>query len=121
MYPSNEIMSLTDKTKAIQRFCGASDDGEYGNKTADAIIAKLGIGLATPHEPATPIAPIEGVDVRSAKNIATLDPLARPHFEKFLLLAKATAADLGCSYIMIGGNRTWAEQDDLYAIGRTKP
>lgn len=61
------------------------------------------------------------VDARSESNIATLDPMAQEKFRRFLLLANATAATFGCSYVMIGGNRTYAEQDALYAQGRTKP
>lgn len=38
-------MNLQDKTKLIQRWAGADDDGEYYHKTADAIIAKAGITL----------------------------------------------------------------------------
>lgn len=38
-------MNLQEKTKLIQRWAGADDDGEYYHKTADAIIAKAGITL----------------------------------------------------------------------------
>lgn len=114
-------MTLIEKTKAIQRICGTQIDGVYGPATADAILTALGIVKPEIHEPVAPVDLAAGIDSRSAKNIATLDPLARPKFEKFHRLAQATAADLGCSYVMIGGNRTWAEQDALYAIGRTKP
>ena len=37
---------MTDKWKAIQRWAGVHPDGVPGNKTADAIIAKAGIGAA---------------------------------------------------------------------------
>jgi hypothetical protein len=58
------------------------------------------------------------LDPRTAKTIATLDPKAQPLFTKFSLAAQAVAAKHGCIYRGIGGNRTWAEQDALYAKGR---
>lgn len=58
---------------------------------------------------------------RTLKNIATLDVRAQAAFTLFAQLAKDAAAKLGCDYIMIAGNRTWAEQDALYARGRTAP
>lgn len=42
-------MNLLDKTKLIQRSVGATDDGIYGNSTADKLIAKLGLA-APPRE-----------------------------------------------------------------------
>jgi peptidoglycan LD-endopeptidase CwlK len=57
------------------------------------------------------------VDERSEKNIATLNkkvqPLAR------LLIETATAQ--GIHVKVISGHRTYEEQNDLYAQGRTKP
>jgi len=58
---------------------------------------------------------------RTLKNIATLDPKAQGPFTAFAKVAAMVAEEHGCEYIMITGNRTWAEQDALYAIGRTKP
>lgn len=58
------------------------------------------------------------LDARTLKFIATLDPKARQAFADFSLAAKRKAAELGCDYIMICGNRTFAEQDRLYAQGR---
>jgi lysozyme len=37
-------MMLADKTRQIQRWAGVQADGVYGRQTADAIIAKAGIG-----------------------------------------------------------------------------
>ena len=42
-------------------------------------------------------------------------------FRRFLSFAQGTAASLGCDYVLISGNRTWEEQDALYAQGRTAP
>ena len=59
------------------------------------------------------------IDSRSARNIATLDPKAQAAFTRFTHAAKAVAATMGCDYIAIAGNRSWAAQDALYAQGRT--
>lgn len=61
------------------------------------------------------------LDPRTLRNIQTLDPKARDAFALFARCAKTVAAGFGCDYIMICGNRTWAEQDALYARGRTAP
>jgi peptidoglycan LD-endopeptidase CwlK len=57
------------------------------------------------------------VDQRSEKNIATLNP-------KVQLLARKlieTATAQGIHVKVISGHRTYEEQNDLYAQGRTKP
>lgn len=117
-------MNLPETIRAIQRTLGVTVDGSFGPATAmavwrelnrnaeDAEVAERGAGEAMD---------LTGLDARSVKTLATLDPKARGMFSQFLRLAKATAATLGCDYILIGGNRTWAEQDALYAQGRTLP
>jgi peptidoglycan L-alanyl-D-glutamate endopeptidase CwlK len=57
------------------------------------------------------------IDDRSAKNIATLDPRVQPLATQLIEEAKAR----GINAKVIGGTRTFAEQDELYAQGRTKP
>lgn len=64
---------------------------------------------------------VEGVDARSLRMIRTLDPKFQPRAIDFLLAAKVEARKHGCDYVIISGTRTWAEQDALYAQGRTKP
>lgn len=54
-------------------------------------------------------------DARTLKNIATLDPKCQERFRAFAEEAKDVAAKFGCDYVMISGNRTWAEQDALFA------
>lgn len=61
------------------------------------------------------------LDARTLKNIATLDEAARAQFADFALAANRLADKYGCKYIMISGNRTYAEQNLLYAKGRTSP
>jgi peptidoglycan L-alanyl-D-glutamate endopeptidase CwlK len=57
------------------------------------------------------------IDDRSAKNIATLDPRVQPLATQLIEEAQAR----GINAKVIGGTRTYQEQDDLYAQGRTKP
>ena len=65
--------------------------------------------------------PEDVLDARSEQHLLTLDAKAQPFFRDFLLRAKATAATYGCEYVMICGTRTWEEQAEIYAQGRTKP
>lgn len=110
-------MSLPDTIKAIQRAVGADADGVFGAVTA----ALVWRALHDPDDETQAIPGGEGMDARSRGVLDTLDTKAQAAFIDFYRLANATAATLGCSYILIGGNRTWEEQDDLYAIGRTLP
>ena len=59
-------------------------------------------------------------DERSEQNIATLLPDAQRVARKWLKEAKAVAKAKGYEVRIIGGTRTYAEQDALYAQGRTK-
>lgn len=62
------------------------------------------------------------VDDRSAKNIATLLAPVRPLFERIAIEGTRIAKEMGATgYVMISGTRTYAEQDALYAKGRTAP
>ena len=58
-------------------------------------------------------------DERSEQNIATLLPVAQRIARKWLKEAKEQAAKLGHEVRIICGTRTYAEQDALYAQGRT--
>lgn len=96
-------MSLVDDIRAIQRIVGVKVDGAFGPATAAAVLARI----------QTQDAKEEG-DARTRAIIATLDPKARPRFEKFMRAARATAAAMGCDYVLISGHRTWEEQDSLF-------
>ena len=63
----------------------------------------------------------EMIDARSFKNLSTLLLKVQPIFAKFLLEAKKHFQEKGVDVRIISGNRTWAEQDALYAKGRTAP
>jgi peptidoglycan L-alanyl-D-glutamate endopeptidase CwlK len=54
---------------------------------------------------------------RSERNIMTLHPKAQQAARKFLKRLQ----DAGINARIISGTRTYAEQDELYAKGRTKP
>lgn len=109
-------MSLVDDIKAIQRAVGVTTDGVFGPMTAQAVLTELSsrAGIERDADPVT-------LDERTMRNIGTLDEKARELFMQFSLLAKATAATFGCDYVMISGNRSWDEQNALYAQGRTAP
>jgi len=54
-------------------------------------------------------------DARSERNIATLIPPAQDAARRFMIAAKSS----GLIVRIISGSRTYAEQDALFAIGRT--
>ena len=110
-------MNLPENIKAIQRAVGAEPDGIFGPETA----ALVWRALHDPDDETLALPAGDGMDERSARNLGTLDVKARERFAQFYGLANATAATFGCSYILIGGNRTWEEQDALYAQGRSAP
>jgi peptidoglycan L-alanyl-D-glutamate endopeptidase CwlK len=108
-------MNLVTTIKAIQRHYGLHVDGVAGTLTMGAVWRDISSKTQDGQTQDTR----EDIDARSAKNLLTLDPKAREQFAQFYRLASATAATFGCDYILIGGNRTWDEQDALYAQGRS--
>lgn len=117
-------MNLPDTIKAIQRKVGATPDGVFGALTAARVLGVLGgVPPVIPKETVIRLddGTLANLDSRTVKNILTLDAAARDRFISFSLAANATAATYGCTYVLISGNRTWDEQDALYAQGRTTP
>lgn len=57
------------------------------------------------------------IDARSAENIKTLVTEAQEKAREFL----KRVLDAGINAKIIGGTRTFAQQDALFALGRTKP
>src|SRR5690606_22511724 len=94
-----------------------SEDGWAGEKTRRAFDSLLPSKDPSP----PPSTSVVKFDDRTEKNLLTLDPKAVTIFRPFIKEAKEIAASYGCEYIGISGHRTWAEQDALYAQGRTKP
>lgn len=111
--------------RELQQHLGIADDGWAGAITREAW--RTSAGLSDPPPPAqptpsTPTIPAASVDARSAQNIATLLPAVRPHFEAIVTNGTRIAREMGAdAYVMIGGTRTYAEQNALYAKGRTAP
>lgn len=113
-------MNALDARKSIQRILGVTDDGAIGKMSRTAFDA-----LASAHPDwtwppvavtADPVVPMTGeVDPRSAGNIATLLPVVRELAVQ--LLQKLRTAGIDAK--VISGTRTYAEQDALYAQGRT--
>ncbi len=106
-------MTIEEMILAVQEKLGVRVDGRAGPETWGAIYARIvgaGDGEAAGEE-------IDPVDPRSEKNIATLLPEVQPIARS---LVHRAAAD-GIRIKVISGLRTYAEQDELYAQGRTKP
>jgi hypothetical protein len=78
---------------------------------------------AVPVVPVVVVAPtvtLSGIDDRSMGNLTTLNVKVRPMFTAILLEGKRIAKELGAGdYRLISGNRTYAQQNALYAQGRT--
>jgi peptidoglycan L-alanyl-D-glutamate endopeptidase CwlK len=107
-------MNIEGIISAVQKKLGVQVDGRAGKETWGAIysyIVKPKIAGLPPGEA------IEAVDPRSEKIIATLLPAVRPISRALV----QKAAQSGNQIKIISGLRTWAEQDELYAQGRTKP
>lgn len=111
-------MSLRADTTAIQNHVGVKPDGIWGPVTAAAVRDAL---KSTMGELPADRAVSFKFDSRTEKNLRTLSPKAQVKFRPFVAQAQAIAAAMGCDYMAISGNRTYAKQDALYAQGRTKP
>jgi peptidoglycan LD-endopeptidase CwlK len=107
-------MQINEMIEAIQRKLAIYVDGKAGPETWGAIYAA--IVRPTIQDVPRELA-ISRVDDRSERNIATLLPEVQP-------IARALvqkAASNGIAIKIISGHRTYAEQDALYAQGRTTP
>lgn len=107
-------MQITEMIEAVQRRLQVHVDGRPGAETWGAIYAALvdpgSLGAA-------PRMAIAAVDAGSERHIASLLPEVQP-------LARALvqkAAANGISIRIISGLRSYAEQEALYARGRTAP
>jgi len=60
-------------------------------------------------------------DPRTEKCLSSLLPKVQKNFRDFMTEAQALAASKGLQYKAICGTRTWEDQAELYAQGRTKP
>ena len=107
-------MNLPDTIRAVQKALGVDVDGNAGPATWTAIYNRI-VPNTTQPAPAPPTS--EKVDDRSEGVIATLLPEVQPYARALVTKAGAN----GITIKVISGLRTYAEQDDLYAQGRTKP
>lgn len=117
-------MSIPLRTKRLQMFLNKKfkakidEDGAYGLATIGALEAAFGIEDAM--QTTRPKLKTQ-FDERTEKNLATLDPKAAPEIRKLVGLAVQIADENGVVIKVISGNRTFEEQDKLYAQGRTEP
>lgn len=115
-------MDIDAIIRAVQKELGLTVDGKAGPQTWRAIYFKVtGKTVPSPGAPASatglPVSASGKVDPRSENNIARLRPEVQPYARA---LVKKAAAQ-GITIKVISGLRTYAEQDALYAKGRTKP
>lgn len=107
-------MKIEEMIAAVQKELGVQVDGRAGPQTWGAIYAHI---VKPTVDGMPPGEAIDTVDARSEKNISTLLPEVQP-------MARALvqkAALNGIRIKVISGLRSYAEQDELYAQGRTKP
>jgi peptidoglycan L-alanyl-D-glutamate endopeptidase CwlK len=104
-------VNIPEVIRAIQKELGIGVDGYAGLETWQAIYNRI-----IP-DAQSPAATNDKVDDRSEKVIATLLPEVQPYARA--LVTKAGAD--GITIKVISGLRTYDEQNDLYAQGRTKP
>jgi peptidoglycan L-alanyl-D-glutamate endopeptidase CwlK len=117
-------MSLRKEIQRLQRRVGVKADGLVGPVTVAALHAAIDQEKA---EPATEnllcsaTSEFHVFDKRTEKNLETLRLSVQPKFRAFMAEAQAMAAVHGVDYFTISGRRSYAQQNALYAKGRTKP
>jgi peptidoglycan L-alanyl-D-glutamate endopeptidase CwlK len=127
--PSEKLPSMStakETRRAVQRLLGEDDDGWFGIHSQAAYNALKDAPAASVWPPIKEAAPAPlptgtEFDARTERNLATLDPKAGPKFRAFMAKLIPFMAAKGVVAEVISGNRTYAEQDALYAQGRTKP
>ena len=99
--------------RAVQQALGIEVDGKAGPQTWGAIYRHI----VRPQASATVAftGPRDQANARSERMIATLLPHVRPYARALYFKAR----DNGIAINIISGTRTYAEQDALYAQGRT--
>ncbi len=107
-------MKIEEMIAAVQKKLGVEVDGRAGPETWGAIFAQI---VKPTIDGLPPGEAIDEADPRSEKNIATLLPEVQP--EARALVQKAALN--GIRIKIISALRTFAEQDELFAQGRTKP
>lgn len=119
-------MSKHDRTTRIQIYLndqhksGVAVDGRYGLETIGALEKALNIEEWSKKQGGINTLKNK-FDSRTEKNLASLDPKAARIMRKLVTEAMKIADENNVIVKVISGHRTWAEQDALYAKGRTKP
>lgn len=106
-------MKTVDMIRAVQKKLGIDVDGRPGPQTWGAIYQSIVRPQANPQVAFS--ASRDQANERSERVIATLLPHVRPYARA--LFFKAREIDITIN--VISGTRTFAEQDRLYAKGRT--
>lgn len=99
----------------IQTLLGVTADGQWGP------VSQAALARATVKESLTVAEPIRTLDPRTEANIATLIPRAQAAARRFMAAIIPAMAGYGLQVRITSGRRSYAEQDDLYAQGRTAP
>jgi peptidoglycan L-alanyl-D-glutamate endopeptidase CwlK len=111
---------LDETIRAVQKELSVFVDGNAGPETWGAIHLKV-TGKRAPDAPKGNTSGVTGAgktaDLRSEKNIATLHSRVQPYARALI----EQAAGQGIVIKVISGMRSFAEQDELFAQGRTKP
>ena len=106
-------MKTEDMIRAVQQKLGIDVDGKAGPQTWGAIYHAIVHPQTAPKVAFT--GPRDEANARSERFIATLQPHVRPYARALYFKAR----DNGITIKIISGTRTYAEQDALYAQGRT--
>ncbi|USP39251.1 M15 family metallopeptidase [Acinetobacter sp. XS-4] len=102
-------MKNIEMIKEIQQKLGIEVDGLAGPQTWSAIYTHI-------LKKKLPVSPTDQVDERSERVIATLQPEVQIYARALIHKAEEVGIDIK----VISGLRTYAEQDKLYAQGRTE-
>lgn len=106
-------MNIKQVIGAIQKSLGEEVDGKPGPQTWKAIAEKIVPKQAAALSNGSSVE----LDPRSKKNIETL----RAEVQPYAIALIQQAANNGITIKILSGLRTYAEQDALYAKGRTAP
>lgn len=107
-------MRIEEMICAVQQSLGLDVDGKAGPQTWGAIYARLVDKKIDGRPPAEALG---AVDARSERVIATLLPPVQAYARALV----QKAATVGITVKVISGLRSYAEQEALYAQGRTAP
>lgn len=116
-------MTTQDQIKSIQKAVLVKQDGILGPKTIQAVYDKVVQGkpdYVGSSDNTGVFYRSYTADDRTNKNLNTLLPKARDKAVKFIIEISEYLEPYGITAKIISGNRTYAEQDALYAQGRTK-